>query len=299
MAEQNPSQLKAQKIVLSEDLDDKVFLEETLHVYLHRINESDDYDCLTSVSKILNTVLYDDFDAQQASMKRQTSMPDINKLFSNELVRSEAVLAQWNYNAKFGTFVHAIIEKFLLGADIETSIDETCELYDPNTSVNKSWSYETVRQYFVEKFNQQKLAWDLKNRLGQFKRVYDNFLAHYEFCAAEYIVFDLDTKIAGCIDSLFWSDREQRKVVIVDWKTNYDMATYGVLVKNLRSPFYKMKKSKLNRYQCQLHLYAAMLEKNYDVTVQDCFIVHMGPGGSYAIYETLPYTKCKCYSEIF
>lgn len=287
----------SQKTVLDENLDDKICLDPEIHQYQYK--NGTERRILTSVSNVLNTLLYDNFNAKEASTRRQAQMSDINETFKNVDMRSEAILAEWNYQAAFGTSVHAIVEKFFHGISLDEALSEACELYDPLNFAPRNWRYEATKQFFVKKFDQRNFSTDAVNRIRQFERVYGKFFSQYKFCATEYIVYDLETEIAGCIDGLFWSDREQRKVILVDWKTNKDLATYGLLVRNPKSPFFKLKRSKLNRYQCQLHIYAAILEKNYDVTVEDCFIVHLGPYGYYKIFENTPYTECDCFKTIF
>lgn len=120
----------------------------------------------------------------------------------------------------------------------------------------------------------------------------------------EYIVYDREWAVAGSIDLLLWTNKEKREVAICDWKTNRkDIEGRGYRIQCNNSPFHGDTMNQLEKYHCQLHLYAAILERNYNVTVTHLLIGHIFNGVT--IHEVPHYRsipphnkKCQCISRL-
>lgn len=122
-------------------------------------------------------------------------------------------------------------------------------------------------------------------------------ILQYPVCATEYMIFDMDRPktLAGTIDCLLWKDRANREVILVDWKTNKTTSLhFSKKIANTMSPFFNQTLSGLEKYFCQLHTYAKMLEKAYNVRVTDSYIVHVRDNMS--IFRATEFKTCPCYT---
>lgn len=80
--------------------------------------------------------------------------------------------------------------------------------------------------------------------------------------------------------------------MVVDWKTNKTMSSFPNLISVHGSPFIGTRRTTLDKYTCQLHIYAHLLEKYYNVKVKQALIVHL-ECDSYTIYSR-PLLPCEC-----
>jgi len=147
----------------------------------------------------------------------------------------EELIGEWEASASFGTAVHKEIEDYINHKNPPT-IDKAI------AGIN--W----LNKYLI-------------------KSEFDLF--------SEVIIYCENLKIAGTIDLIVY-DKLNKVYHILDWKTS----------KSVSSESYKMKKgnkpetedlldSKFNHYALQLSLYRYLLEKNYDITIDDQIIVHI------------------------
>ena len=147
----------------------------------------------------------------------------------------EELIGEWDAAANFGTAVHKEIEDYINNKNTPT-IDKAI------AGIN--WLNKYLK-----------------------KSDFDIF--------SEVIIYCENLKIAGTIDLLVY-DKLNKIYNILDWKTS----------KSVSSESYKMKKgikpetsdlldSKFNHYALQLSLYRYLLEKNYDITIDDQIIVHI------------------------
>ncbi len=91
----------------------------------------------------------------------------------------------------------------------------------------------------------------------------------------EWSVFSEPELICGQIDSL-WKD-EDGKFVMVDWKRVAAMKKQGFRDQMGFPPFENLPASNFNHYIVQQNVYTWMLEQNYGIRVDRCYLVQVHP----------------------
>lgn len=211
-------------------------------------------------------------------------------------------LSTFNFKALIGTIAHALIQ-----ADLEET--EPPMKYVLSTEPHEPYHEPSLTKSQQEKFYEEypyKVAIERgQSHFKTFRRFKNVFLQNWKFLAAEYMIWTKikdDSILAGCIDAMFWDgDPSDRNVIIVDWKTNNTLAPYlyEKPISLESSPFRSQIKGTLDKYMCQLHLYAHILEKEYNVSVTSAFIVHLTPQMNYHIIEVNNLGgNCPCTKKI-
>jgi ATP-dependent exoDNAse (exonuclease V) beta subunit len=92
---------------------------------------------------------------------------------------------------------------------------------------------------------------------------------------SEVIVYCKELKIAGTVDLLVF-DNESQKYSILDWKTSKAIKTDSYKMKTGNKPETNdLLDCKFNHYTLQLSLYRYLLEKNYNIQLDDQLIIHL------------------------
>lgn len=211
-------------------------------------------------------------------------------------------LSKFNYKALIGTITHALIQHDLEGTLIP-------EKYLNNEKMQMDFQkYHTYhekslighkRQQFYEAFSYISAlnsAISLFEVYKSYKKTYLEQNKTLSFCTAEYMIWmSTDHKlIAGCIDAIFWyGNPEDRKVVVVDWKTNKSIYDNKSKIKSTDSPFHGQYKITQDKLMCQLHIYKYILEKKYNVTVVQYALVHIQEK-QFSIITSLDDGTCDC-----
>lgn len=280
-----------QKIVLNQEHDSVIEFNEERHIY--KING---IKANFSITTFLNK-LYDCFDSHQVSLKCAKNWKTKEKPNVGDSIHCKQmyILSEFIYAAYLGTCVHKQIESILnsgraikdCGMD-PTLIDETRIYYEPSLPQNAIVEFQKEYGLF-------KLCEAIKQRLAMFRNFYQLFKP--EFLVSEYMIWTrLENRqlLAGCIDAIFWDDKEKRSVFIVDWKTNKNLISmYKNKIKNETSPFHNEFKSTLDKYECQLHGYANILENNYNVVVSGSLIVNL-TNDNFIVFYASDHKVCKC-----
>ena len=103
-----------------------------------------------------------------------------------------------------------------------------------------------VKVLIKRNFHFERYTSDLFNVLENARKFFNHFnLRDYCHLHPEYIVYR-DTRLAGSMD-LVMLDRSTMEITIVDWKTSTNMFSYSG-------------EKKLNKYYCQTHVYAKMIQ---------------------------------------
>lgn len=305
--------------ILNKEMDSNVVLDLENHKYILKENPSTH---LHPVTHILTNRIYNAFDIAVSSKKPQTYLYKINKEIKKPM-RYEAVMAEWEFSKQIGVYFHDTVETYLVTREEQNKkrddkteppskkrhIDDIHETifqrifyhiqnYDPS-KLKKSWDFEEVKEFVIDEYHQDRLSKNLFDRMNAFDKVYNLIFRHLELIATEYIIYDELHEIAGSIDALFWHNKAQREVVIVDWKTCSNYSFFGSKVTNASSPFFNYKKTKLDKYFCQLHIYSKILMKNYNVTVVGLYIVFFSTNKSFVIHHKENDISCPCISAIF
>ena len=104
----------------------------------------------------------------------------------------------------------------------------------------------------------------------------------------EWMIYDEDLKLAGSIDMIFKKDNEY---AIYDWKrskeikkSNWGRFSHTECINHLPD-------ANFWHYSLQLNIYKSMLEKNYDITITDMYIVCLHPNHDTYINYKIPDLK--------
>lgn len=273
-----------------------------LKSHKYRLRDNPELE-LVSTTQYLDENVYDKFNANISSRRAQSHLVKINKSIPKDM-RYEAVLSEWAFACNIGTTLHKIINVYLTqnyNTDDDKMYDYICQIaenFDPST-LKSEWEHNTTKQFVIEEYNQERFFNNLTNRWFAFKRVYEAVFSKLELIASEYLVYDKLKKLSGTIDCLFWNNKTEREVIMVDWKTASSFIMYPSKVKNPQSPFFNLMKSKLDRYFCQIHVYSKILQDNYNVQVVSGYVVVLMGDGSFAIYnKKIKNTGCACTDKV-
>jgi len=148
---------------------------------------------------------------------------------------AEDLIKEWDATATYGTAVHKEIEDYI-------KLKKAPEIDRAIAGVN-----------WLTKYLQ--------------KSDYDIF--------SEVIVYCKELKIAGTVDLLVF-DKVNKKYSILDWKTSKEIKTDSYKMKTGNKPETNdLLDCKFNHYALQLSLYRYLLEKNYDIMLDDQLIIHL------------------------
>lgn len=118
---------------------------------------------------------------------------------------------------------------------------------------------------------------------------FSNFVFdHMDFIPykSEFAIFDEESKIAGTVDMLYkYSDQ----YVLVDWKRSKEIKTENVFQKGIHELSAHIDNCNFNHYSLQLSLYKYILEKCYNISISECFIVVLHPDNEN--YKKIPITN--------
>lgn len=97
--------------------------------------------------------------------------------------------------------------------------------------------------------------------------------------------------LCGTIDAAYWIDQSRNHIGIIDWNTSESIER-PIPVTNQTSPFFNSERTLLQKSQCKSHLYAAILETKYGLTVT-ANIVHLRDD-DFVIYPVGNWNSCAC-----
>lgn len=142
----------------------------------------------------------------------------------------EAILAKWEKTRDdaclFGTKMHLYAEMKLLG-------EKTPKLIHANEKKAK----KQIDQYLNE------------------------ILKEYELVETEQILFCPDLKLAGTVDVVLKHKTKKNKYLVVDWKTNREIAKYSKYKKKAFSPIDCLDDCNYSKYLLQLNLYCSIMKR--------------------------------------
>ena len=148
----------------------------------------------------------------------------------------EDLIEEWEESANYGTAVHKEIEDYI-------KLKKTPDIDRAIAGVN--WLNKYLQKSDYEVF-------------------------------AEVIVYCKELKIAGTVDILVF-DKVSQKYSILDWKTSKEIKTDSYKMKTGNKPETNdLLDCKFNHYALQLSLYRYLLEKNYNLQLDDQLIIHLG-----------------------
>ena len=96
----------------------------------------------------------------------------------------------------------------------------------------------------------------------------------YEAFRTEFMIFDENHKLAGCIDMLYYNVRSG-KFLMADWKRTekIEMQSFGKALE----PISHMPDCNWTKYCLQLNTYKYIIDANYGITIDDMLLVCLHP----------------------
>lgn len=178
----------------------------------------------------------------------------------------------WKQSKYYGKTPDEIKEewntKSVESSEAGTAMHKCIELFYNNKSVdNHSIEY----QYFL-KFNN-----DHKDDLIPYR--------------TEWIIFDEETKLAGSIDMLYKTQKNDDKhLIIYDWKRTNKITDENLFERGY-APLEHLPNSNYWHYALQLNIYKKILEKNYDKVIDEMYLLLLHPNNNSYIKIKLPVLK--------
>jgi hypothetical protein len=156
-------------------------------------------------------------------------------------------------------------------------------------------------ELFLNNDNQE-LYNDPEKEISHFLQFYKDYITDdLHVFRTEMMMFDDESKLCGCADVIFiekseeeyiplWqSGKRKLKVFLGDWKRSKCISKTGYN-KWAKKPCQSLPDCNFSKYSLQLNLYKYLLEKNYDLIVQNMTIYVFHPNNdSYLDYEVKDY----------
>lgn len=182
----------------------------------------------------------------------------------------EDIKALWKQNAdsvsSAGTDLHYHIECFMNNEKMSSIKYTHSDLYN----------------YYIENqslFPNTSLEW---NYFIQFVKDHPSFKPY----RTEWIVYDEEVKLAGSIDMVYEND--DGTLSIYDWKRSKDIKRVNDWNKYALTPsICEMPDSNFWHYALQLNTYKYILEKHYNKTIRELFLVRLHPDAEEKNYELI------------
>jgi len=109
-----------------------------------------------------------------------------------------------------------------------------------------------------------------RQRFHMFKRAYENL--GYEPYRTEWLVFDEDLLIAGCVDMVFKHSLNQT-YHIIDWKRTQQIRRQGYQGQMGYPPCHVLPDCNMSKYTLQLNFYKHILQKRYGIMIESMKLV--------------------------
>jgi hypothetical protein len=188
-------------------------------------------------------------------------------------ISAEELLAEWGFKGDFsrtkGTLLHN---------------------YAENHWQNKIYPIDYTTH--DEKFGEGLMKERLEECIRMFKEFYLKAKKNLIPVAMELVIGDADIGIGGMVDCLFWNDK-YNEYQIWDYKTNKEIAEYSKYKKRMKMPINFLHDCELEAYSIQLNLYKYIIQKNTDIKIGKCFLVHI-----HEEQQDYNIIECKEYQEI-
>lgn len=235
--------------------DQRIVFDEGPHTYL-----LDGTVFLPSTTTHLSAY-FDKFDAWEIVKKMNLNAPH-NKLKYGGMTR-EQIVAKWTLDgqtaSRLGTEMHAMIENAYIRMQ-----------RDGRSLPRIKASSQTVELKYFENF----------------ARRYRGIYAPYRM---EWVVFDEDMNLAGSIDMVFakTGSLSPRHVSLCDWKRSVCIKMENSY-RRCKPPISHLDDCNFNKYALQLNTYKRILEKSYNLVVDEMFLVVCHPSNDDYIRIDIP-----------
>lgn len=188
-------------------------------------------------------------------------------------VSVEEILADWEFKGDFsrtkGTLLHN---------------------YAENHWQNKIFPIDYA--IYDEKFGEGLMKERLEECIRMFHDFYNESNSALIPIAMELVIGDAELGIGGMVDCLFWNQKHG-ELQIWDYKTNKEIAEHSKYRKRMLAPVNFLHDCELEGYSIQLNLYKYIIEKNTNLKIGKCYLVHI-----HEEQEKYNVIECKKYQDI-
>lgn len=206
---------------------------------------------------------------------------DLNQIQQWDLpVTHNDIRKEWDILSKvgntLGTYLHNLVEYKMLRKEIDQEIPSFVSSLDSLSAIK----YLKTRDI-------------LKNMAADF---YDEFIQHYIPICTEFVVGDGELGISGTFDLLV-QNIETGEIELWDYKTDKQIrykSDYRTKIK-----YFNVDDCEFEKYSLQLNIYKYLIERNTDIKISKCKIVHFNHReGIFNIIETKNvYDEVKAFFE--
>jgi ATP-dependent exoDNAse (exonuclease V) beta subunit len=188
-------------------------------------------------------------------------------------IPAEEVLADWDYRGDIsrtkGTLLHNFAENYWQNKIFPIDYSQYDERFGAGVMEER---LEACKKMFIDFYT------DSSNTLVP--------------VAMELVVGDEDLGIGGMVDCLFWNQKHG-ELQIWDYKTNKEIAEFSKYKKKMLMPINFLQECELNAYSIQLNLYKYIIERNTNLKIGQCYLVHI-----HEDQDQYNVIQCKEYQDI-
>ncbi|MCX8483169.1 MAG: PD-(D/E)XK nuclease family protein [Crocinitomicaceae bacterium] len=255
--------------------DPNLVFDEPTHKYTITTDPDSKYTSVTT----WNHSHFPHFDADKviANMMKGKNWNPENKYWG---LTAQQIKDQWSQNAESvsgaGTDLHFDIECFM-----------NQELPEGNDCTHRT----LLENYhdFLDQGNKPPNESDEWNYFLQYARAFPNFKPY----RTEWMIYDEELKLAGSIDMVY--ENPDGTLSIYDWKRAKEIKkTNSFNESALTECINHLPHTNYWHYSLQLNTYKAILEKQYNKTVTDLYLVRLHPNNTRQTYDLI---KCADLSE--
>jgi ATP-dependent exoDNAse (exonuclease V) beta subunit len=256
--------------------DPNLVFDEPTHKYTITCDPDSKYTSVTT----WNHSHFPHFDADKviANMMKGKNWNPENKYWG---LTAQQIKDQWSENAASvsgaGTDLHFDIECFMN--------QELPENSDYNTHRTLLENYHD----FLDQGNEPPNESDEWNYFLQYARAFPNFKPY----RTEWMIYDEELKLAGSIDMVY--ENPDGTLSIYDWKRAKEIKKVNSFGESATTECINhLPNTNYWHYSLQLNTYKAILEKQYNKSVTDLYLVRLHPNNTRKTYDLI---KCADLSE--
>ena len=210
------------------------------------------------------------------------------KFDSDKIINNIMKGKKWNETNKYwGKTKEQIKELWKKNADsvssAGTDLHFNIECFMNNEAIAaKNYNHQDLYEYYMKNrtlFPNNSIEWDY---FIKFVKEHP-LLKPYK---TEWIIYDEDVKLAGSIDMVY--ENEDGTLSIYDWKRSKEIKRINEWNKYALTPcICEMPDSNFWHYALQLNTYKHILEKHYNKTIKEIFLVRLHPDAEEKNYELI------------
>ena len=148
-----------------------------------------------------------------------------------------------------------------------------------------TYNHEQIEHYY----NGRAADFSRREHYDLFNAFHVDHVCKFEPYRTEMLLFHEELRITGSADMLY-RNRETGKLVLVDWKFVKKLSKKN-RNKQAKAPLANLDDTNFNKYALQLSIYRYILETEYDLTVEEQFLVLLHKKQKAYRKEPMPYLK--------